>query len=389
VRVVLAIVGHYLPGYRAGGPIRSVANLVELMGEDFEFRILTSDRDLGDTAPYRAVTPGCWVRVGKATVRYLAPEEMSLLTFRRVLCDTEYDTVYLNSFFSRMTIWYLVYRRLGLVPVRRTVLAPRGEFSPGALGLKRAKKGVYLALGRAIGLWRGVTFEASSPYEAKDILRSVGEEALLAPDVSLPREREPIESTVDVEAGRALPKRAGELSAVFLSRISATKNLDMALELLFGVGGHITLDIYGPVEDTVYWERCQKLMAALPENVRAVYRGAVAPAKVPEVFARHHVLLLPTRGENFGHVVREALSEGCLPIISDRTPWRGLHEKGAGWDLPLDNRDAFRAALEDVLAMEQDEYDEWSSSARAYVEAYIHEQAEVLPASYRALFGGA
>lgn len=49
---VLVCVPHYLPGMKAGGPIRSLGHLVEHLGEEFEFSLLTADRDLGDTRPY-------------------------------------------------------------------------------------------------------------------------------------------------------------------------------------------------------------------------------------------------------------------------------------------------------------------------------------------------
>ncbi len=50
--------------------------------------------------------------------------------------------------------------------------------------------------------------------------------------------------------------------------------------------------------------------------------------------------------ENFGHAINEALSAGVPVVISDKTPWRNLQEKGMGWDLPLDNRRAFIEVIE-------------------------------------------
>ena len=53
---VLVFIGYYLPGYKAGGPVRSIANVVETLGDEFEFRIVTSDRDLLDEVPYPGIT---------------------------------------------------------------------------------------------------------------------------------------------------------------------------------------------------------------------------------------------------------------------------------------------------------------------------------------------
>jgi glycosyltransferase involved in cell wall biosynthesis len=82
--------------------------------------------------------------------------------------------------------------------------------------------------------------------------------------------------------------------------------------------------------------------------------------------ADHDLFLLPSQGESFGHVILEALLAGCPVLISDRTPWRGLQEKGIGWDLPLDPEDGFRAALQQCLAMDADEHRRWSQRAREY-----------------------
>ena len=34
---VLILAGCYLPGIKGGGPIRTIANLVEVLGDEFEF----------------------------------------------------------------------------------------------------------------------------------------------------------------------------------------------------------------------------------------------------------------------------------------------------------------------------------------------------------------
>ena len=51
--------------------------------------------------------------------------------------------------------------------------------------------------------------------------------------------------------------------------------------------------------------------------------------------AANDLFFLPTRGENFGHVIAEALSVGTPVLISDQTPWRKLAAVGLGHDLPL------------------------------------------------------
>ncbi len=70
---ILVALDCYLPGVRAGGPIRSIANLVDRLGDEYGFCIVTSDRDLRDTLPYPGLRVDQWKKVGKAQVLYLQP----------------------------------------------------------------------------------------------------------------------------------------------------------------------------------------------------------------------------------------------------------------------------------------------------------------------------
>src|ERR1035441_2951328 len=82
---VLVLVGTYLPGYKAGGPLRSIANLVATLGQEFHFRIATLDRDLGEKSPYPGIAANQWVRVGQADVHYLQPGLRGLLSLWALL----------------------------------------------------------------------------------------------------------------------------------------------------------------------------------------------------------------------------------------------------------------------------------------------------------------
>jgi hypothetical protein len=52
---VLVFVDWYLPGYKAGGPIRSVAALVRSLRDHCTFSIVTSDTDATERTPYPGV----------------------------------------------------------------------------------------------------------------------------------------------------------------------------------------------------------------------------------------------------------------------------------------------------------------------------------------------
>jgi glycosyltransferase involved in cell wall biosynthesis len=295
----------------------------------------------------------------------------------------------LNSWFADLSVKTLWLRLFRQIPERPLVLAPRGEFSVGALGLKPLKKSAYLWLAHRVNLYKGLVWQASSAFEAADIQRQMTRPDLMvkiAPPVV--RIATDLLNSADLAPKAAFsgPKQPGQLRIVFLSRLVRMKNLDLALQLLAKLSGQIQFDIYGPQEDADYWQECVQLIDKLPANVQARYCGQVLPNQVMQVFAQYHLFLFPTRGENFGYVILEALLAGCPVLISDQTMWHGLEQAGVGWDLPLTQPEQFRAAVQRCLAMDEAEFKAWSARARDYATNYARAQAQTARVAYQYLF---
>jgi glycosyltransferase involved in cell wall biosynthesis len=378
MKTILVVTDYYLPGYKGGGPIRTLANLIDRLGGEFAFSVLARDRDLGSREAYPEVVYGRRVTVGAARVRYLAPVELRPLAWARLLRELEYDLLYLNSFFASLSARTMLLRRAGWIPRKPLLLAPRGEFNPGALKLKGRKKQVYLALAKTLGVYEDVLWQASSAAEQATILREfppAADRCMIAPNLLSG-------APSDQHASAHHADEDDRVRIVFLSRIAPMKNLDFALRLLAGIAAEVDFDIYGPLEDRRYWEECRALIDALPPNVRVEYRGEVHPAQVAETLAGYHLLFLPTRGENFGHVIWEALAAGCPVLTSDQTPWNDLEWRGAGWALPLSAPERFVAALGDVVNADTAARREQAQRAREYA-AQVARDDEALEANRR------
>ena len=360
--IILAFVGCYLPGYKSGGPVRSIANTVNRLGDEFDFRIVTTDRDLMDSAPYANVIIDAWNSVEKAKVFYVSPQNRSLIKLARLVRQTPHDILYLNSYFDPIfTVKLLFARYLRLIPKTYTVVAPRGVFSSGALGLKWLKKRIFIETSRILCLCGGVVMQASNEFEEMDIRLCFGKDIriMVAPDLAL------LPSAKTYSPLRQ-KKTKNCLRIISLSRITPMKNLLGALTMLDGLEGQVDFNIYGPVEDEIYWGECQKLIQCLPGNIVAKYCGSLAHEQVMTAFEKNDLFLLPTLGENFGHVILEALCAGSPVLISDQTPWRGLDKIGIGWDLPLNRPELFKKALQSCINMGSIEYEKMSEKAHRY-----------------------
>ena len=346
--VILTFIGNYLPGYKSGGPIRTLSNIIEHLGDEFDFRVVTLDRDAGDSWPYQNIEINQWNQLGKAQVFYVSPDNAGMILFYKIIKNTPFDIFYFNSFFNfTFTFKPLIVRLLVKKMTQPVILAPRGEFSRGALSLKKIKKKAYIAVSSSFNLFRGILWQASTETERDDIERQsfiqfkrVQCKGIhLATDISTGIKNFPLREDRGISS-------SGSLRILFLSRISPMKNLDYALNILMKSSINIIFDIYGPVADATYWKKCHSMIRMMPRCVEVSYHGCVAFDSVADIYSRYDLFFLPTLGENYGHVIVESLTQGTPVLISDRTPWKELAKEGLGWDFPLDNDLAFVHCIE-------------------------------------------
>ena len=340
-------------------------SLVEQLPPGFEFSILTRDRDHTATEPYPGVPTDRWVPVGRASVRYLAPADENPRAIARLAREAAPDVVLANSVFSRLTIRYLVARRLGLAPRMPLVMAPRGEFSPGALGIRGGRKRLFLQMAGLLSLHGGAAWQASTKQEREPILGALP--GLRADSVVVA----PIRARCRRQWSAGARRRSRGARGWCTSPASPMKNLAFALRALSGVRGEVSLDIHGTADDEPYWRECQAEMTRLHANVVTRYHGALAPDAVLATFAAHDFSVLPTLGENFGHVVLESLLAGCPVVLSDRTSWPDLGETGAGFTLPLEDPEAWTRALQACVDMGREEHERLSARAPIVAGAFV------------------
>lgn len=360
---ILCVADYYLPGFKGGGPIRTLANLRELLAGEIEIAMFTRDRDLGSDAPYPGIRANTWLETEGGPVFYADPRSFGAQGLRRAMEGRRFDVLYLNSFFGfrdSIQIWLAFRKSTRTLPV---LLAPRGSFSEGALAIKRLKKRMFIAFVRSLGIYRNVYWHASTELEAEDILRQFPEAAgriYIAAD--------PVVVGPEVETD-VQPKRPGHIRIAFISRISPKKNLDGLLRILASVRCPVELGIYGPVEDEAHWQICRELIGALPPNINAVFHGPIAPDEVSATFARHDLFAFPTHGENFGHVIFEALRAGTPVLVSDQTPWQPS-PSGAVTVLPLDDQEAWRQAIENAASLDAAEQENRRAATLDYARNY-------------------
>ncbi|GIV26858.1 MAG: glycosyl transferase family 1 [Bacteroidia bacterium] len=363
---VVILIDWFLPGDKAGGPVRSVYSLIKALQDKIDFYVITMNTDIFSDKEY-SVIPNKWTKYEDINVFYFSKHYFNSKNLIAVIKEKHPDVLYINSFWSfRFSILPLLLKKLGKLDYS-ILLSPRGMLDAGALNIKSFKKIVFIFLSKLIGLHNGIIFHATSEEEKKSIKRIFKNS-----DVHLV-------SNLSIIEGNWVEnvKKKDELKLFFLSRISEVKNLDFAIRVLSDISlsnnQKIKYHIYGNNEEKEYFKLCKELAKQLPSQIEYQYKGGLSFHEVPFMIANYHALFLPTKNENFGHAIVETLSCGRPVIISNCTPWNDVNAYNCGFALEL-KEENFKDVILKFLEMDNLEFQEMCKNARAYIDKKLNKE---------------
>ena len=360
---VLIFIDWFLPGDKAGGPIRSCANLMDHLGNDFDFSVVTRDTDYTETKSYSGITSDAWnILPDGKRVYYISANQLNKETISKLLSEEKYDVVYLNGIWSQaFTAWPM--KQLKKSKFKgKVIVAARGMLAPSALAIKATKKKLYLYFIKWRNDFLNVIFHASNLQEASDIRKAIGDKNQIVIAGNLPRKIS--------ESTQHTSKSTDKLRIISIARIAPEKNTLYAIEVLSKVKVAVESDFYGPIYNEEYWKECKAATEKLPSNVKLNFMGPIPSENILNTLAKYDLFFLPTRGENFGHVILESLQAGTPVLISDQTPWNNLESLKVGWDLPLESQEQFVKTIEGMVNLQIEEFKKLSENAIRFSEDY-------------------
>ena len=360
---VLIFIDWFLPGDKAGGPIRSCANLMDHLGNDFDFSVVTRDTDYTETKSYLGITSDAWnILPDGKRVYYISANHLNKETISKLLSEEKYDVVYLNGIWSQaFTAWPM--KQLKKSKFKgKVIVAARGMLAPSALAIKATKKKMYLHLAKWRNDFSNVIFHATNLQEASDIRKAIGDKNQILIAGNLPRKIS--------ESTQHTSKSTDKLRIISIARIAPEKNTLYAIEVLSKVKVAVESDFYGPIYNEEYWKECKAATEKLPSNVKLNFMGPIPSENILNTLAKYDLFFLPTRGENFGHVILESLQAGTPVLISDQTPWNNLESLKVGWDLPLESQEQFVKTIEGMVNLQIEEFKKLSENAIRFSEDY-------------------
>ncbi len=358
-QAVLVFIDWYYPGFKAGGPVRSCLNMVEHLKKDFEFYVVTRNTEYTETVPYSGIKSNEWLNgPNDEKIIYLDETHQNENFYVSLLDERNYQSVMIMGLFSNL------FSILPLKAANKTdhpniIVSPRGMLAPEALKIKSAKKKLFLSWANLTGLYRSVNFHVTNENEAQQVKRNIRKFHSIIVADNFPRR---MKQDISLES----EKSAGKIRLVSVARIAPEKNTLFGLEILSQCKSEIEFDLYGSVYNQSYWEECQSLIQKMPSNIKVNYRGDLPSEKLFDVLPEYDFLFLPTRGENFGHIILESFMCGLPVIISDKTPWLNLEKQKLGFDFSLEDKNSFIKKIDELAQWNSTQVSEWKNSAFEY-----------------------
>jgi len=210
-------------------------------------------------------------------------------------------------------------------------------------------------------IYSNITWHATSEIEKKEILQKFPKANIrIAPNIS----------------NATVSNQAKEISSPFriltVGRISPEKGYFEALETFrnWAPKSPVIWDIVGLNENIELVQSIQSYSKET-ESIQITIHGHKNQDELKSFYENAHLFFLPTRGENYGHAIAEALSCGTPVVISNQTPWKNLEEEFAGKSYTL-NPIEIAESLNFFLNLSKADYLIWSAGALKYASQYVN-----------------
>lgn len=354
---VVIFIDWFTPAYKAGGPIQSILNLVNQKMEEVEYKIICSNKDL-DGNSLSDVSFDRWVDFNASTQVWYNSDDKAVLRLLGELSKWKPDVFFINGIYS----WYYNFLPIVFGKAGRKIISTRGMLHAGALSQKSLKKKIYLGIWKQLNIHKKHSFHATNLEEEKFVHTVFGNNAKVYVAQNLPR---------IMESVSICEKETNSLQLISIGLVSPMKNYLEVIKSLSYCTGKIDYAIYGPIKDATYWQDCMDELKTLPGNIKVQYQGDLPSSQVRAALSQAHVFILPSKSENFGHAIYEALTAGLPVITSHHTPWNNLKQANAGFNVSVDNHYELSESICFFAALDNKGLAQWSEGAKAYAERSI------------------
>ena len=346
----------------AGGPSRSITQLADSLVKKEQLDVTIFSQKLSfEKAIYSRDR-----RVKHIDLETSSKLSMSLAItpfyrFYKLIKNDKPSLIHIHGVWSLLNHWAILIARFYNIPY---FVHTRGMFLPNAFKLKIFRKKIAMFFYQRSDLNHAKAIITPSNAE-RDSLRALGffqPIAIISNGIELKNDKNLY------YAGNSLKKKSNR-TILFLSRIHPIKGLIELVEAWAKIQTQgWTLKIAGPDTDNHLRDVCS-LVDKLDASNSIKFVGAVYDDAKDAIFKDADLFILPTRSENFGVVIIEALSYGIPVITTHNAPWSDLEKHNCGWWVE-GSAESLSKAIKHAISLEDSQRSIMSLNAREYVKIY-------------------
>ena len=376
---------HVVPSLDAsyGGPsysVPSLARALEPFGVASRF-LSTAAAGQESRNPHMEGFEEAWDEVRRPTDRALGYYTTGArAAAARVIEEGAVDVVHLHSLWNHLSATLFSAAQGMEVPF---VLSPRSELLPGSLEKSRLKKRVATVLYARRLLERAAGFHATDETERACIEPyAKGRPIVLAGN------------GIDMDLGEHLPGREAALGllglpadrryVLYMSRLHARKGPDLLLEAATKAGmaeRGWSLLYTGSDSEGALLPKLKARATELGLSSHVHFAGQVEGPRKMACLAAASAFALPTKFENFGNAITEAMVCGLPILTTPYTPWTEVVQGGAGWIAERNSEDLSRA-LSDLFGTDAETLARMGATPRPHLAAHSWEAAAARMAGF-------
>ena len=177
---------------------------------------------------------------------------------------------------------------------------------------------------------------------------------------------------IDISKEKKINFTREKTKFLYLGRIHPIKGLDLLIKTWSRIeleNKNCTLEICGYYEDISYYKFLQDLIKKFGlKNIS--FTDKVSGLKKKEKYLSNDVFIIPSKSENFGLVIAEAMSYGLPVIVSEETPWHVVKKNNYGWVVSL-NQDDIYSAISAANSLNKNDLKNMGQLGRIYIKDYF------------------
>ncbi len=227
------------------------------------------------------------------------------------------DIIHINGCWKlRLIFFFILAKFFG----SKIVVSPHGMIDPFSLKQKGFKKKIALLLYQKFIFENSDLIIVNSVSERKNFLKitkKISKISIIPHGIYLDPKK------------RVINKNKNDLKFVFFSRIHPSKNLINLIQtwrsnLFFD---DYNLDVYGEIQDINYFRQFKDII----KNTKNInYKGKINKYNLKSKLSKYDIFLHPSKSENFGLVILEAMSCGLFPVVNKKLDWKILDKQNLG-----------------------------------------------------------